>query len=72
MPHSDGIGGYVSLNESRNVYNSTTEPKRANSVVETVKKAIGNVMMGASQDSQTNALLTMNENQIKILPAKGR
>lgn len=71
MPHSEGIGGYVSLNESRNIYNATTEPKRANSVVETVKKAIGNVM-GASQDSQANALLTMNENQIKIMPARGR
>jgi hypothetical protein len=71
MPHSEGIGGYVSLNESRNVYNSTTEPKRANSVVETVKKAIGNVMMGAS-DTQSNALLNSNENPIKILPAKAR
>lgn len=72
MPHSaDGIGGYVSLNESRNVYNSTTEPKRANSVVETVKKAIGNVMMG-NTDAQSNALLNSNENSIKILPAKIR
>lgn len=39
MPLPDS-GGYVSLNESSNVYNSTTEPTKTLSVLETVKKAI--------------------------------
>jgi len=39
MPLSDS-GGYVSLSEGANVYNSTTEPTKSLSVLETVKKAI--------------------------------
>lgn len=39
MPLTDS-GGYVSLNEGTNVYNSTTEPTKTLSVLETVKKAI--------------------------------
>lgn len=61
MPQSDN-GGYVSLNEGSNVYNSTTEPKRTNTVLETVKKAIGHAI--GAQD--TNSLLNGNETNIKI------
>lgn len=68
MPQPDG--GYVSLNEGSNVYNSTTEPKRANSVLETgkslVKKAIGHAI--GAQD--TNSLLNVNEHDIKIQATK--
>ena len=39
MPSSDS-GGYVSLSEGANVYNSTTEPTKSLTVLETVKKAI--------------------------------
>lgn len=39
MPLSDS-GGYVSLSEGASVYNSTTEPTKSSSVLETVKKAI--------------------------------
>lgn len=62
MPQPD-TGGYVSLNENSNVYKSTTESKRANSVLETVKKAIGHAI--GAQD--TNSLLNVNERNIKIL-----
>lgn len=51
MPQSDG--GYLSLNEG-NIYNTTTEPARANSVLESVKKAIGQAI--GAQD--TKSLLT--------------
>lgn len=64
MPQSESGGGYVSLNEGANVYNSTTEPKRANSVIESVKKAIGHAL--GAQD--TNSLL--NERQIRIQATK--
>lgn len=64
MPQSESGGGYVSLNEGANVYNSTTEPKRANSVIESVKKAIGHAL--GAQD--TNSLL--NERQIGIQATK--
>lgn len=63
MPQPDS-GGYVSLNE--NVYNSTTEPKRANTVLETVKKAIGHAI--GAQD--TSSLLNENETNIKIQAIK--
>lgn len=65
QPHSDS-GGYVSLNEDSNVYKSTTEPKRANSVLETVKKAIGHAI-GAPD---TNSLLNVNDKSIKIQATK--
>lgn len=52
MPQPES-GGYVSLNEGSNVYKTTTEPKRANTVLETVKKAIGHAI--GAQD--TNSLL---------------
>lgn len=61
MPQPDS-GGYVSLNEGSNVYNSTTEPKRANTVLETVKKAIEHAI--GAQD--TNSLLNDNETNHKI------
>lgn len=61
MPQSES-GGYVSLIEGSNVYNSTTEPKRANSVLETVKKAIGHAI--GAQD--TNSLLNGNDHKIRI------
>lgn len=61
MPQPDS-GGYVSLNEESNVYKSTTEPKRANSVLETVKKVIEHAI--GAQD--TNSLLNVNEKNIKI------
>lgn len=68
MPQmSESGGGYVSLNEGSNVYNSTTEPKRANSVLESVKKAIGHAL--GAQD--TNSLLNVNERQIRIQATKG-
>lgn len=38
MPQVEG--GYVSLNEGTNVYNSTTEPTKTKSVLESVKKVI--------------------------------
>lgn len=38
MPQSEG---YVFLNEGNNVYNSTTEPTKAYSVLETVKRVVG-------------------------------
>lgn len=64
MPQPDG--GYVSLNEGTNaVYNSTTEPTRTNSVLETVKKAIGHAI--GAQD--TKSLINGNENKVKILSA---
>lgn len=66
MPQSESGGGYVSLNEGANVYNSTTEPKRANSVLESVKKAIGHAL--GAQD--TNSLLNVNERQIRIQATK--
>lgn len=56
----------MSLNEGSNVYNSTTEPKRANTVLETVKKAIGHAM--GAQD--TSSLINVNENRIQIQAAK--
>lgn len=56
----------MSLTEGSNVYNSTTEPKRANSVLETVKKAIGHAM--GAQDA--SSLLNGNEYKIRIQPAK--
>lgn len=60
MPQSEG---YVSLNEGSNsVYNSTTEPTRTNSVIETVKKAIGHAI--GAQD--TKSLLNGNDNKAKI------
>ena len=62
MPQSENGGGYVSLNEGSNVYKSTTEPKRANSVLESVKKAIGHAL--GAQD--TNSLLDVNDKQIRI------
>lgn len=68
MPQPDS-GGYVSLNEGSNVYNSTTEPKRSHTVLETVKKAIGHAFNGA-QD--TNSLLNGNEMNVKILATSGR
>lgn len=67
MPQSETlIGGYVSLNEGANVYNSTTEPKRAYSVLETVKKALGQAI--GSQD--TNLLIDGNDSKIRIQAAK--
>lgn len=65
MPQPDS-GQYVSLNEGSNVYKSTTEPKRANTVLETVKKAIGHAM--GTQD--TNSLIDDNEQKIKIQAAR--
>lgn len=65
MPQSDN-GGYVSLNEGSNVYKSTTEPRRTNTVLETVKKAIGHAI--GAQD--TNSLLNGNEDSIKIQAIK--
>lgn len=65
MPQPDS-GQYVSLNEGSNVYKSTTEPKRANTVLETVKKAIGHAI--GAQD--TNSLINDNEQKIKIQPAR--
>ncbi|CAO1312983.1 unnamed protein product [Diamesa serratosioi] len=60
MPQSEG---YVSLNEGSNsVYNTTTEPTRTNSVIETVKKAIGHAI--GAQD--TKSLLNGNDNKSKI------
>lgn len=67
MPQLEhNVGGYVSLNEGSNVYNSTTEPKRANSVIETVKKAIGHAL--GAQD--TNSLLNSNEIKPRIQAVK--
>lgn len=57
--------GYLSLNEP-NVYNSTTEPKRANSVLETVKKALGHAI--GAQD--TNSLINGNDHKVQIQSAK--
>lgn len=54
MPQSDG--GYLSLNEGTNIYNTTTEPARNNSVLESVKKAIGQAI--GAQD--TKSLLNNN------------
>lgn len=67
MPQPDS-GGYVSLNEDSNVYKSTTEPKRANSVLESVKKAIGQAI--GAQD--TNSLLNVNEKHIKVQAMNAR
>lgn len=66
MPQPQDSGGYVSLSEDSNVYKSTTEPKRANSVLETVKKAIGHAI--GAQD--TNSLLNVNEKSIQIQATK--
>lgn len=65
MPQPDS-GQYVSLNEGSNVYKSTTEPKRANTVLESVKKAIGHAI--GAQD--TNSLINDNEQKIKIQAAR--
>lgn len=65
MPQPDS-GQYVSLNEGSNVYKSTTEPKRSNTVLETVKKAIGHAI--GAQD--TNSLINDNEQKVKIQAAR--
>lgn len=62
MPQSEG--GYVSLNETSNVYNSTTEPAKTLSVLETVKKVIGHAI------GTPDTLLNSNDAKINIQPMK--
>lgn len=52
MPQSEG--GYFSLDQNvgpESVYNSTTEPTNQNTMLETVKRVIGQVMTGSQTDS---------------------
>lgn len=50
MPQSEG--GYFSLdqNGTDSVYNTTTEPTSPNTVLETVKRVIGQVMTGSQAE----------------------
>jgi len=65
MPQSDGV--YVSLNEnSHAVYNSTTEPTRTKSVLETVKKAIGQAI--GTQD--TKSLLNSGHDRSAVIHSR--
>jgi hypothetical protein len=65
MPQSDG--GYVSLGgNAKAVYNTTTEPRSTKTVIETVKKALGNVI-GAHDDDM---LLGPKSNQPFIISSR--
>jgi hypothetical protein len=59
MPQSEG--GYVSLNETANVYNSTTEPTKTKTVLESVKKAIEHAV-----GKHEAHLLNSNDSKITI------
>lgn len=67
MPQSEG--GYFSLeNGPESVYNSTTEPSNnSKTVLETVKRVIGQVMTGAQSDQN---LLGTKINQPYIINAR--
>uniref|UniRef100_A0A0K8TQA3 Protein ndrg3-like isoform x2 n=1 Tax=Tabanus bromius TaxID=304241 RepID=A0A0K8TQA3_TABBR len=70
MPQAEG--GYVSLgNNPKTVYNATTEPTGPQSVIETVKRAIGHVV-GTSNGQQDVALLNTKGSQPLIIGSRDR
>jgi hypothetical protein len=65
MPQQSEGGCYMSLNEGTNVYNSTTEPTKSHSVLESVKNAIGHAI-----GIEPHEVLLSHEKKLKIQPIK--